>query len=589
MKETLPPPPDSGPTQPGPSGSAGSAGPSGQGAPAGPVWGPVVLPKADTALATVASQVAAYALCAATLVLVGIGTGGASYALGAAAVLGAGVLVGTLTPLGLKYRNAPGLLWALLSVPIMGLIIGVAGLPVPPEVFLGVPLFIVGTDWRFVRRLRGMPFWCGLVVMAAAAAAGPRGFWIVGVWLLLALGALWLLQSDSQMGLTHGLALDPTRRPGRPARVRDLVRVIAIAIGGGMVLGLLLGQQGCLAPPAPKPWGEGTAWRRATTDEIPPVLKLDEMRREQGYTVDQNGNRTDYPRREDARVRDYGDIVVVDDDRGSRVYSHDEFGRDRVRVTTPDGRARTFTYDDSGPTSDVYETNDDNQVIRRYRYEGDRVLAQDFRHLPNWKLPNLPMPGLPPLPSPNFRLPFGSSWMPGTPNLPNMPNLPNLPDLPNLPNLPKVDKPGTPPWKLGAGLAALAVAAGLAWYLWGRRPGPEDSVSWAEALVKRVDDLGAAHGHPRGSATTVTQHTASLGSDVLTEPELVQVGRVASDALFGRTQPGPETRAWAESVVDKVTEAHPPPTRRERKARDRAAEQELADGTTDREPPGSDR
>ncbi|MGZ4682985.1 MAG: hypothetical protein ACXV8G_11050, partial [Acidimicrobiales bacterium] len=114
-------------------------------------------------------------------------------------------------------------------------------------------------------------------------------------------------------------------------------------------------------------------------------------------------------------------------------------------------------------------------------------------------------------------------------------------------------------WWLVA-LLALGVAlfvGAVAWWL--LRSKPQTDQSWAEALVRRIEREGAGRGRPRGTDETVLAYAAALAGEQLPDPRLTTVGRVASDALYGRSQPSDELRSWADATLAEIVEAHPVP------------------------------
>lgn len=119
---------------------------------------------------------------------------------------------------------------------------------------------------------------------------------------------------------------------------------------------------------------------------------------------------------------------------------------------------------------------------------------------------------------------------------------------------------------LAGGIALLVAAAALAWWWTRGSKTPEGPVSWGEGLQRRIEDLGRSHGRPRRADETAVQYTAVLGTETVEDPRLITLGRVASDALFGHTQPDPATQAEADALLDEIIEAHPPLSRRDRRA-----------------------
>lgn len=102
-------------------------------------------------------------------------------------------------------------------------------------------------------------------------------------------------------------------------------------------------------------------------------------------------------------------------------------------------------------------------------------------------------------------------------------------------------------------------------------PGPTDppEVIWAEAQVARLVELGTGHGRARRSSESVLAYTRALADGPVPDERLAEVGQVLSTALFGQTAPSPATRADVKATVTAIIDAHPPPSRAERK---RAAE-----------------
>lgn len=113
-------------------------------------------------------------------------------------------------------------------------------------------------------------------------------------------------------------------------------------------------------------------------------------------------------------------------------------------------------------------------------------------------------------------------------------------------------------------LVPVALAAALAARWWHRSrtpPPPPTDRAWALALVEQIDRAGRARGRPRGESATVLQHTDDLARTVLPDHRLREVGRLLSDALFGRSAPSTLHRLWAQAVVDEILETHPVDTR----------------------------
>jgi hypothetical protein len=68
-------------------------------------------------------------------------------------------------------------------------------------------------------------------------------------------------------------------------------------------------------------------------------------------------------------------------------------------------------------------------------------------------------------------------------------------------------------------------------------------------LARRLAHEGARRGRPRHASETIASYATALGDGPLAEPRLRDVGAILSAALFGRSEPAPSSRAWAEQVV----------------------------------------
>jgi hypothetical protein len=112
-------------------------------------------------------------------------------------------------------------------------------------------------------------------------------------------------------------------------------------------------------------------------------------------------------------------------------------------------------------------------------------------------------------------------------------------------------------WWLLVPVALAAAIAGLWWHRSRAQPAQPIDQAWALALVEQIDRAGRARGRPRGGSSTVLQHTDDLARTVLPDRRLPEVGRLLSNALFGRSTTSAHHRLWAQTVVDEIIEAHP--------------------------------
>ncbi|CAN5508673.1 hypothetical protein BH10ACT1_BH10ACT1_12000 [soil metagenome] len=231
--------------------------------------------------------------------------------------------------------------------------------------------------------------------------------------------------------------------------------------------------------------------------------------------------------------------IVTDADGERRTYDTDAQGRERVKIERPGEADRTFAYEDRGSQTDVYEYDEDGKLVRRYRYD------------------------------PNGRLVDPSGEVGG--NAPSTDGGDQSQPA-DQPDDEKAEDDGGSdiPWALiGGGILVIAALVALGVWL-SRRPKPEGERPWAEEQVRAIDAFGAGHGRPRRPSESNLEHTRRLAGSVAPDDRFAEVGRALSDALFGRTDIGPERRAWVEATLAEITEAHPPPGWNERRKNKKA-------------------
>ncbi len=224
-----------------------------------------------------------------------------------------------------------------------------------------------------------------------------------------------------------------------------------------------------------------------------------------------------------------GDPQVSSADGSTRVYGTDAQGRPQVRVDDGHGRVRTYVYDRSGDRLQVLELDQDGNELHRYLVDPEGTFVEG-------RTATGAGSGGSGAVQPT---PEAASGRAGAPT--------------------EVTRHRGTNWWLVAALAlgvALFVGA-VAWWL--LRSKPQDDQSWAEGLVRRLEREGAARGRPRGRDETVPAYTAALAADQLPDPRLTTIGLVASDALYGRTQPSDELRSWADATLAEIVDAHPVP------------------------------
>ncbi len=219
---------------------------------------------------------------------------------------------------------------------------------------------------------------------------------------------------------------------------------------------------------------------------------------------------------------DSGDPQVADPDGSTRVYGTDAQGRPEVTVDDGHGHVRTYVYDQSGDQLQVLELDQDGHEIGRFLVDpkGSYVEGRSAT-------------------SGGERTAQAAAGQAGAPT--------------------EVSHHGGTNWWLIALLVtvvALLVGA-LAWWLLRSNGRPDPS--WAEAIVARLEHEGARRGPARRADETIPAYSAALAGDALPDPRLTTIGRVASDALFGRSEPTEDLRSWADATLTEIVEAHPVP------------------------------
>ena len=226
-----------------------------------------------------------------------------------------------------------------------------------------------------------------------------------------------------------------------------------------------------------------------------------------------------------------GNPVVGSPDGSTRTYSTDAQGLPQVRVDDGAGTVRTYVYDATGGGHIVVRELDGNgNELRRYTVDPDGTFIEGRTASGSGSVDGAA--GSPPTPE-------AASGRAGAPTEAALHRGTN--------------------WLLIAGLAlGVALFVGLViWWL--RRSRPVSDRTWAEGLVRRIDREGAVRGRPRRAGETIVAYTSELSAGSLPDPRLTSVGRVVSDALFGRHEPTAELRDWAEATLAEIVELHPLP------------------------------
>ena len=226
-----------------------------------------------------------------------------------------------------------------------------------------------------------------------------------------------------------------------------------------------------------------------------------------------------------------GNPVVSGTDGSTHTYGTDADGNPQVRVDDGHGQVRTYVYESTDGRVVVRQLDQDGHELHRYQVDpaGSFVEGRNASGAG-------PSAGA----DPQAPTPEAAAGRAGAPT--------------------EVASHRSVNWLLVAVLAlvaALAVAA-VVWWL-RRRSTPPSERSWAEGLVRQLDREGAGRGRPRRAGETVVAYAAALSDGPLADPRLTTVGRVLSDALFGRTPPSPELQAWTEEALSEIVGLHPVP------------------------------
>lgn len=257
------------------------------------------------------------------------------------------------------------------------------------------------------------------------------------------------------------------------------------------------------------------------------------------------GVRNALPGTEGTEYADGGDTLTATDPDGEvRTYDRDATGRERVTVERPGQPTKVYVYDDTGDDLVVLEYDENGDLLRRYRYDPEGVLIDPA-----------PIAGEdPPEAAADGQATGGAAEDATSPG-----------DIENEDKDKDRDGESHLPWLIAGAAAALVLAGVGAWWWRRRTPAVPQQMAWAEALVTRIEDHGAAHGRPRAGDETIVAYTAALAGDVLPDPRLGLVGVALSAALFGPAPPPRGEEAQLTAVIDEVIEAHPIPNRADRR------------------------
>ena len=531
-------------------------------------WPKVPLPDGptpDAPWAGTRSQVASFLVASLALGILCTAAGHPEWAVLAIATLGTGVALGLGAGLHRFLRPLAGTVagaFAGVGVAVVLLLLWSRSMDAVPWGVIPLAwVLLVGVDWRLVSRLRALPFVFGLFVVLAVLNDQTWTFAAALVWLALALGSLSSLEADRRAAQPKAVPVSPGPEP-HDVRATDLVTTVLLALAIALVAALVLSTPSCRFPGTgdrfgdlgsgldPSELGEpGGTGGTGGTGSGPGPGQLPHQ-----YVPDANGrflipndgaggtsSPTQIPSPDGLPGEGAGEYrtTITEPDGTTVTYERDATGTERATVRVPGQPERTFVYRDGpGGLTRIDELDEDGNLVQTYFYDPDGQVAAEAGGSVD---------------EPVAPTGDGSSAT-------DQPEEPEEPD----------DGDGSlhiDGWVLLAVAAALLALAGLVTYLV-RRPGPPAPTTappWALLLARRLEDEGRQRGRPRGRAEPLAAYAAALGTSVLPDERMARVGAVTSAGLFAGTEPGTDAQHWAASALDEIAEAHPVPSRSDRR------------------------
>ncbi|MEO6629348.1 MAG: hypothetical protein ABIP03_12365, partial [Aquihabitans sp.] len=374
----------------------------------GPEWWIPTKLAFPSAPATPTSQAAVYLVGLASIAILAALSNEPGVGVTSAIALGVGVAVSIFTKAGSWFTSVPGIVCSLISVVILMVVTtatdgdNVLGLPLVTILLVG--LFVLGLDWRQVKRLRALVLLSGAFAVMAAASGKPWDFFATLGWVGLAFVALWSLECDQRNALTrprplHGTApSEPNPHPG------DLARTIALALVIGVGAAFIVGVPSCspnVSPPSlDNPMSQPDIGRftppnvgDALPQDIPPERSSSGQGRELTVKVDADGNRyvedqasgQRYPVTKEGNTtvaRDENGRVVAEID-GSGITAHGDKGTTQRYGIDENGRAYVEgasgerLYLEVGEDGELVLRASDGSVVARGSDDGGHLYLDD--------------------------------------------------------------------------------------------------------------------------------------------------------------------------------------------------------------------
>ncbi len=212
--------------------------------PFGPAGWPTERAKTDEP-AGLRSQVAVYVVCAAAIGIVTGATSTLEWGLTTMLALAGGIAISLAADLRRPLGSVPGAVAGGLAMMVMTVVLAFVGGGTTSYLLVpAVGAFVLGLDWRLVRRLRPLPFAFGFLVVAGVSGGETWTYPAGLLWLVLALGALTSLESDRRAAQPKVEAV--TAGPVAPdVQTGDVLTTVLIALALALVAALVLSTPSC--------------------------------------------------------------------------------------------------------------------------------------------------------------------------------------------------------------------------------------------------------------------------------------------------------------------------------------------------------
>jgi hypothetical protein len=170
-----------------------------------------------------------------------------------------GIVICHLLPVDRIFRDTAGwvigLVAAIVYFVVVALVAGSSAairLPLQPAAYLA--LVVVGMDWKRADRLRGTVVLSGLFVVVLVFSEQVESVLLAILWLVTAMAALWVLQSDTERGARRAIPVPVGPRVGGavPIRGAELARIVVISLIGAVALAVVIGHP-TASPRLPRP------------------------------------------------------------------------------------------------------------------------------------------------------------------------------------------------------------------------------------------------------------------------------------------------------------------------------------------------